>query len=164
MALWEADKPIDLARAEIIAANAYSGAFPIAGALARGAQVVVTGRVADPSLALGPLVHHFGWREDDWDLLAAGTLVGHLLECGAQVTGGYFGDPGWKDVPDPANIGFPIAEVSADGTAVITKAARTGGLVTERTVKEQILYEMPDPTAYPTPDVDLAITDFSVER
>src|SRR3546814_10495304 len=90
MALWEADKPIDLARAEIIAANAYIGAFPIAGALARGAQVVVTGRVADPSLALGPLVHHFGWREDDWDLLAAGTLVGHLLECGAQVTGGYF--------------------------------------------------------------------------
>src|SRR3546814_8139832 len=84
MALWEADKPIDLARAEIIAANAYIGAFPIAGALARGAQVVVTGRVADPSLALGPLVHHFGWREDDWDLLAAGTLVGHLLECGAQ--------------------------------------------------------------------------------
>src|SRR3546814_3491671 len=94
----------------------------------------------------------------------AGTRVGHRLECGAQVTGGYFGDPGWKDVPDPANIGFPIAEVSADGTAVITKAARTGGLVTERTVKEQILYEMHDPTAYLTPDVVLDITDRSEEH
>jgi len=163
MELWEADKPLDLARTEIIAANAYLGAWPIAEALARGAHVVATGRVADPALALGPLVHHFRWREDDWDRLAAGTLVGHLLECGAQVTGGYFADPGWKDVPDPANIGFPIAEVSADGSAVITKAAGTGGLVTPRTVKEQILYEMHDPAAYLTPDVVLDITGVTVE-
>lgn len=162
LALWEADKPIDLARTEIIAANAYLGAFPIAEALRRGAQIVVTGRVADPALALGPLIHHYGWAEDDWDRLAAGTLVGHLLECGAQVTGGYFGDPGWKDVPDPANIGFPIAEVAADGSAVITKAAGTGGLVTPRTVKEQILYEMHDPSAYLTPDVVLDITGVEV--
>ncbi|MFN4090174.1 MAG: acyclic terpene utilization AtuA family protein, partial [Alphaproteobacteria bacterium] len=162
MALWEADKAIDLARTEIIAANAYLGAFPIAEALGRGAQVVVTGRVADPALALGPLIHHFGWAETDWDRLAAGTLVGHLLECGAQVTGGYFGDPGWKDIPDPADIGFPIAEVSSDGSAVITKAAGTGGLVSARTVKEQILYEMHDPAGYLTPDVVLDVTGVDV--
>jgi len=164
MAHWEADKPIDLARTEVIAANAYMGAFPIAEALRHGAQVVATGRVADPALALGPLIHHYGWAEDDWDRLAAGTLVGHLLECGAQVTGGYFGDPGWKDVPNPADIGFPIAEVASDGTAVITKAAGTGGLVTARTVKEQILYEMHDPAAYLTPDVVLDITGVEVTQ
>jgi len=163
MELMDADKPIDLATTEVIAANAYLGAAPIAEALSRGAHVVATGRVADPALALGPLMHHFGWREDDWDRLAAGTLVGHLLECGAQVTGGYFADPGWKDVPDPAGIGFPIAEVSEDGTAIITKAADTGGVVSPRTVKEQILYEVHDPSGYLTPDVVLDITEVSVE-
>lgn len=146
-----------------LAANAYLGARPIVEALARGAQVVVTGRVADPALALAPLVHHFGWSWDDWARLAAGTLVGHLLECGAQVTGGYFADPGLKDVPGLDRLGFPIAEVSADGTAVITKPAGTGGLVTPATVKEQLLYEIHDPAAYLTPDVVLDVTGVAVE-
>jgi len=127
-------------------------------ALAAGAQVVVAGRVSDPSLALAPLIHHFGWTATDWDVLAAGAMVGHLLECGSQVTGGVFYDPGFKDVPDPANLGFPIAEIAADGTATITKAAHTGGLVDLRTVKEQLLYELHDPAAYITPDVTLDIT------
>jgi len=141
------------------AANAYLGADGIAKALDEGADVVVTGRVADPSLALGPLLHTLGWADDDWDRLAAGTLVGHLLECAAQVTGGYFADPGSKDVPDLVDVGFPIAEVVADGSAVITKPAGTGGAVTLATVKEQMLYEIHDPAAYLTPDVVLDMTD-----
>ena len=146
----------------LVAANAYLGAAPLVAALRDGAQVVVAGRVADPSLALAPLVHHFGWAMDDWDRLAAGTMAGHLLECGSQVTGGVFYDPGFKDVPDPANLGFPIAEVSRDGTLVITKAANTGGLVSARTVKEQLLYELHDPASYLTPDVELDITGVTV--
>lgn len=142
----------------IIAANAYLGAFPIAEALRAGAEIVVTGRIADPALALGPLIAHFGWGEHDLDALAAGTLAGHLLECGAQVTGGYFGDPGVKDVPAPEAIGFPIAEVTADGTITVTKADTPGGLVDRRSVTEQILYEVHDPAAYLTPDVTLDIT------
>ena len=144
--------------AELVAANVYLGARPIADALRAGAEIVVTGRVADPALALGPLVAHFGWDWDDWDRLAAGTLVGHLLECGSQVTGGYFADPGFKDVPRPEAIGFPIAEVAADGSAVVTKAAGTGGCVSVRTVTEQVLYEVHDPAAYLTPDVILDVT------
>jgi hypothetical protein len=143
----------------IVAANVYLGAAPIAEGLSRGADVVVTGRVADPSLALGPLVHAFGWAPDDWDRLAAGTLVGHLLECGAQVTGGYFADPGVKDVPGMDDIGYPIAEVEPDGTFVITKPDATGGLVDRRTVTEQVLYEIHDPAAYLTPDVILDLTE-----
>ena len=142
----------------LIAANVYLGAKPIADALRAGAQVVVTGRVADPALALGPLVAHFGWAWDDWDRLAAGTLAGHLLECGTQVTGGYFADPGLKDVPRPEAIGFPIAEVEPDGTFTITKPPGTGGCVTIATVTEQLLYEIHDPAAYVTPDVVLDIT------
>ena len=126
--------------------------------------MVVAGRVADPSLALAPLIHHFGWAADDWDRLAAGTMAGHLLECGSQVTGGVYYDPGFKDVPDPANLGFPIAEVARDGSLVITKAANTGGLVNERTVKEQLLYEIHDPARYLTPDVELDITGVHVEQ
>ncbi|MFN6998769.1 MAG: acyclic terpene utilization AtuA family protein [Elioraea tepidiphila] len=146
----------------IIAANAYLGAFPIAEALRAGAEIVVTGRIADPALALGPLIAHFGWGEHDLDALAAGTLAGHLLECGAQVTGGYFGDPGVKDVPAPEAIGFPIAEVTADGTITVTKADTPGGLVDRRSVTEQILYEVHDPAAYLTPDVTLDITGVTV--
>jgi hypothetical protein len=119
----------------------------------------VTGRVADPALALGPLVHVFGWDWADWQKLAAGTLAGHLLECGAQVTGGYFADPGVKDVPDLAEIGYPIAEVTSAGTLVVTKPRGTGGIVDRRTVTEQILYEVHDPAAYLTPDVTLDITE-----
>jgi hypothetical protein len=146
----------------IVAANAYLGAFPIAEALRAGAEIVVTGRIADPALALGPLIAHFGWGEHDLDALAAGTLAGHLLECGAQVTGGYFGDPGVKDVPAPEAIGFPIAEVTADGTITVTKADTPGGLVDRRSVTEQILYEVHDPAAYLTPDVTLDITGVTV--
>lgn len=149
---------------ELIAANAYLGHEPMLEALRQRADVVVAGRAADPALALAPLVHHYGWRGDDWDRLAAGTLAGHLLECGSQITGGVFYDPGCKDIPDPANIGFPIAEVAGDGAMTITKAAGTGGLVDLRTVKEQLLYEIHDPAAYLTPDVTLDITGVTLAR
>lgn len=148
----------------MVAANVYLGAQPIADALALGADVVVVGRCADPALALGPLVHEFGWSLDDLDRIAAGTMVGHLLECGAQITGGYFADPGYKEVPDFGHVGFPIAEVGADGTAIVGKADATGGLVSARTVKEQLLYEVHDPSAYLTPDVTLDITGVRVEE
>lgn len=148
----------------LVAANVYLGAEGIAQALAQGADVVVTGRVADPALALGALLHHFGWRADDWDLIAAGVLAGHLLECGAQVTGGYFADPGWKDVPQLARIGYPIAEIAANGDIVISKPEGSGGLVSERTVKEQLLYEIHDPSAYLTPDVTLDLSGVCVEQ
>jgi len=144
-------------RPAMVAANVYLGAAPIVQALDAGADIVITGRVADPALVLGPLVHAFGWDWTDWRRLAGGTLTGHLLECGAQVTGGYFADPGVKDVPDLAEIGYPIAEVSADGSFVITKPRGTGGMVDRRTVTEQILYEVHDPSAYLTPDVTLDI-------
>jgi hypothetical protein len=147
---------------EIVSANAYLGAEPIAAALSAGAEIVVCGRVADPSLALGPLIAHYGWGLDDWDRLGPGTMAGHLLECGAQVTGGYFADPGVKDVPDLANVGFPIAEIDASGRCVVGKAERTGGLVNERTVKEQLLYEIHDPAAYVTPDVVADISEATV--
>lgn len=137
----------------LISANAYLGAEAIAGALRAGAQVVITGRVADPALAVGPAMAHFGWRPDDWDALGKATMAGHLLECGAQVTGGYFADPGMKDVPGVAEAGFPIVEMRHDGEFEVTKAAGTGGLVDARTVKEQLLYEIHDPAAYLTPDV-----------
>jgi acyclic terpene utilization AtuA family protein len=142
----------------VVAANAYLGAGPIAQALDAGADVVITGRVADPSLALGPLVHAYGWEWTDWERLAAGTLVGHLLECGAQVTGGYFADPGVKDVPGLAEVGYPVAEVAPSGDLVITKPKHTGGVVDRRTVTEQILYEIHAPDAYLTPDVVLDVT------
>jgi Acyclic terpene utilisation family protein AtuA len=147
-----------------VSANVYQGAKPIADALRAGAQVVVTGRVADPSLAVGPAMAHYGWAEDDWPTLGRATMAGHLLECGAQVTGGYFADPGFKDVPDLANAGFPIAEVAADGSFTIAKAANTGGLVDARTVKEQLLYEVHDPAAYLTPDVVADISDAEVHE
>src|SRR4051812_6738974 len=143
----------------LVSANAYLGAFEIAEALRAGAQVVVTGRVADPALALGPMLAHFDWADDDWDRLACGTMAGHLLECGAQVTGGYFADPGVKDVPDVANAGFPIVEMEEGGSFVVTKADDTGGCVDRRTVTEQLLYEIHDPAAYLTPDVVADISE-----
>jgi len=154
---------IDIGDREIVAANAYLGAFPVAEALATGADIVVTGRVTDPAIVLGPLIYEFGWTENDLGRLAGGTLCGHLLECGAQVTGGYFADPGFKDVPDLASVGFPIAEVDESACFVVTKAPGTGGLVSQRTVKEQILYEMHDPSGYKTADVVLDITDVALE-
>lgn len=143
---------------EPIAANAYLGARPVARALALDPDVVLVGRTTDSALVLGPLIHEFGWAEDDLDRLAAGTICGHLLECGAQVSGAYFADPGFKDVPDLARVGFPVAEVRADGAMVIGKPGGTGGCVTRATVTEQLLYEMHDPAAYLVPDVTADIT------
>ncbi|WP_116101138.1 acyclic terpene utilization AtuA family protein [Amycolatopsis thermalba] len=131
--------------------NAYLGARPVAAALAAGADVVVTGRCVDAAVVLGPLMHEFGWKDDEYDLLAAGSLVGHLVECGPQVTGGNTTD--WAEVPGWENMGYPVAEVRPDGTAVITKPRGTGGLVTPLTVGEQMLYEIGDPGAYLMPDV-----------
>ena len=145
--------PADRAALAFVSANVYLGAFEIAEALKHGAQVVITGRVADPALTLGPAIAHFGWARDDWNSLAGGTMAGHLLECGAQVTGGYFADPGFKDVPDLARVGYPIVEIMPDGSCVVGKSDNTGGLVSVRTVKEQLLYEIHDPAAYLTPDV-----------
>lgn len=156
---WEGDVGATLDPGAVIAANVYLGAAPIAEALRAGAQVVVTGRCSDPALALGPMLAHFGWTEDDWDRLAAGTAAGHLLECGSQVTGGYFADPGMKDVSGMHAIGFPIVEMDASGGFVVTKPPGTGGLVDLRTVKEQLLYEIHDPRAYLTPDVVLDVTE-----
>ena len=149
---------------EIIAANLYLGAEPIAQALDQGADIVVTGRVADSALALGPLIHAFGWKLDDWGRLAAGTLAGHLLECGSQITGGYFADPPFKTVSGMADLGYPIAEIDPDGGMVITKPAATGGRVDRFTVIEQLLYEIHDPSAYLAPDVVLDVTDVTVEE
>ncbi|WP_308917622.1 acyclic terpene utilization AtuA family protein [Jannaschia sp. LMIT008] len=142
----------------VISANAYTGIRGIVAALDAGADVVVCGRVADPALFVAPLVQTHRWAMDDWDRLGKGTLIGHLLECAAQVTGGYFADPGRKDVPNLAEIGFPIAEVGADGNAVVSKLEGTGGQVTRATCIEQLLYEVHDPAAYMQPDV---IADFS---
>ena len=141
-----------------ISANAYLGALPIIEALNQDANIVLTGRVADPALFLAPLVHEFGWSLDDWNTLGQGTVVGHLLECAGQLTGGYFADPGFKDVPDLARLGFPIAEVCRDGTAIFTKVEGSGGLISRATCVEQLLYEIQDPASYFTPDV---IADFS---
>jgi Acyclic terpene utilisation family protein AtuA len=138
---------------------AYTGAFPIAAALAAGADIVITGRAVDSAMTLGPLIHEFGWGPDDFDLLSAGTLAGHLLECSVQVTGGTFTD--WREVPDWAGIGMPIGECRADGGLVVTKAAGTGGLVSIGTVAEQLLYEVSDPQRYYVADV---ICDFSDVR
>jgi hypothetical protein len=162
--VYEADTGLDMGGGEVVSANAYLSARPIVDALTAGAQVVVTGRTGDPSLALAPLIHHFGWAYDDWAKLAIGATAGHLLECGAQITGGYYYDPGYKDIPDPANIGFPIAEVHADGRLIITKALRTGGLVNEQVVKEQLLYEIHDPRHYITPDVTLDFSGVTVRQ
>ncbi|MBN3774401.1 acyclic terpene utilization AtuA family protein [Burkholderia sp. Se-20378] len=145
-------------RDRIVSANAYLGAAPIVDALAAGADVVLTGRVADPSLFTAPLIHAFGWQMDDWDTLGAATVVGHLLECAGQVTGGYFADPGYKDVPNLARLGFPIGEVAADGSVVITKVPHAGGRVSAATCKEQLLYEIHDPARYLQPDV---VADFT---
>jgi hypothetical protein len=142
--------------------NAYLGALPIARALDMGAEIVVTGRCADSAMALGPLIHEFGWKADDWDRLAAGTLVGHILECGAQATGGLHTD--WETVERWEDIGYPVAECRADGSFVVTKHDGTGGLVTPATVGEQLLYEIGDPGAYIVPDVVCDFRDVRIRE
>ena len=165
LALAETGETLGQLGDRLVSANAYLGAEPIVAALHEGADVVVGGRFADPALALAALRHAFGWGAADWELLGAGICVGHLTECGPQVTGGYFYDPGRKEVPHPASVGYPIAECAADGSAVITKLQGTGGLVSEATCTEQLLYEVHDPSAYLTPDVtaDFSRVSFAVE-
>lgn len=148
----------------VLSANAYLGAAPMAQALAAGADVVITGRASDPALFLAPMIHAFGWAMDDWTLLGQGTVAGHLLECAGQITGGYFADPGFKDVPGLAHLGFPIGEVGEDGSLVITKVAGSGGAVTAATCKEQLLYEVHDPQRYIQPDVVADFSGVTVER
>lgn len=148
----------------IISANAYLGAEPILNAIATGADVILTGRVADPSLFLAPMLHEFAWSAEDWERLGQGTVIGHLLECAGQVTGGYFADPGYKDVPNLARLGFPIAEISPDGSAVITKVDGSGGAITAATCTEQLLYEIQDPAAYLTPDVSADFSEVSIRE
>jgi len=145
----------------LVSANAYLGVDALLPALATGADVIVTGRVADPSLFLAPAVHEHGWDLDDLDRMARGTVMGHLLECAGQITGGYFADPGRKDVPDFAHIGFPYADIDGDGNCVVGKAEGTGGVINLMTAKEQLLYEVTDPHAYVTPDI---VADFTTVR
>ena len=152
----DGERSYDEIRGRVVAANAYIGALPVAEALRSGARIVVTGRTTDAALILAPLVHEFGWAWDDWDRLAAGIAAGHILECGAQATGGNFTD--WNREPSMLDMGYPIAEVEADGTFVVTKHPGTGGIVTPRTITEQLLYEIGDPRAYLTPDVSADFT------
>src|SRR5690606_12326385 len=147
---------------DIVSINAYQGAEEITQALRESADIVVAGRVADPSLVVGPAMAHFGWQNNDWHRLGCATIAGHLLECGTQVTGGYFAVPGIKDVPGMENLGFPIADIDASGSFSIGKAAGTGVIVTEQTIKEQLLYEVHDPAAYLTPDVTADISQVVV--
>lgn len=159
--ILENGKPTSTLADTLVSAEVYLGAEPIVEALKAGAQIVVTGRVADPSIFMAPMMYGFGWDPLDHARVGAGSGIGHLMECGAQVTGGYFSDPGFKDVPEPWNLAFPIAEVEPDGSAVITKVGGTGGAVNLMTVKEQMLYEVHDPANYITPDV---VVDFTTAR
>lgn len=149
----ESGEKVSTLKDKLVSANAYLGAESIVQALKNGADIIITGRVADPALFMAPLIYEFGWDKNDWNILGQGTVIGHLLECAGQITGGYFADPGYKDVDGLARLGFPIAEVSEDGTAVITKVPGSGGKVTLATSKEQFLYEIHNPAAYMTPDV-----------
>ena len=146
----------------LVSANAYIGARPIAEALQAAADIVVCGRVSDPSLVVGPAMAHFGWEWDDWNRLARATMTGHLLECGTQVSGGYFADPGYKDVPEMDRLGYPIAEIDGNGNCTIFKPQGSGGCISAQTVKEQLLYEIHDPACYLTPDVVADITEAEV--
>jgi hypothetical protein len=147
-------------RSRVVSANAYLGAEPIADALKLGASIIITGRVADASLTVGPAAHEFGWSWDDWDRLASGTVAGHLIECGAQVTGGLWCN--WQEAPDLANVGYPIVEIEPSGLFRVTKPPNTGGRVNRETVAEQLLYEVGDPASYLTPDVSADFTSVSL--
>jgi len=156
----DTDEPLSTVRDSIQSANVYLGAAPIVEALNHGAQFVITGRATDTGLTLAPMIHEFGWAADDWNRLAAGTIAGHIIECGAQASGGNC-QYEWRNIPNLADVGFPIAEASADGTFVITKHEGTGGRVNIPSIKEQLVYEMGDPHEYITPD---CVADFTTIR
>jgi hypothetical protein len=158
----ETGEPLEPLLERVTSANAYLGARGIVEALDGGAQIVLCGRVTDTALALAPMVHEFGWSWEDWDRLAAGTVAGHIIECGAQCTGGNFSR--WWEVPDLWNVGYPVVEASADGSFVVTKHAGTGGMVTVDTVAEQLLYEMGDPNEYIGPDCVADFTSIRLEQ
>ena len=157
MSNLDTGQPLAAIRDRILSANAYTGAFPLAEALATGAHVVLAGRAADPALALAPMIHEFGWRATDWDKLASGSVAGHIIECSTQTTGGNC-QVDWQKIPDLANIGYPIVEAEPDGTFVVTKHPGTGGRVHSDIVKEQLLYELGDPQNFIAPD---CIADFT---
>lgn len=154
-------QPLESIPGRIVSANAYLGATPIVDSLSQGARLVITGRVADASLTVGPAMHQFGWRWDDWPQVATATVAGHLIECGAQVTGGYSGN--WRGA-DLANVGYPIVEIDEHGNCVVTKPAGSGGAVNIDTVSEQLVYEIGDPRHYLTPDIDLDLTGVSLQQ
>jgi hypothetical protein len=155
-------QPLAAVRDRVLSANVYLGAFPIAEALGQGAQIVLTGRCTDPSLVVGPLVHEFGWSRNDFTQLASATVAGHIVECGAQCTGGNYTD--WRAVPDLARVGYPIVEANPDGTFAITKHAGTGGLCTVNTVRHQLVYEMGDPRRYLGPDCSADFTSVRLRQ
>jgi hypothetical protein len=154
------DEPLSTVRDKIQSANAYLGAWPMAEALDKGAQIVITGRATDTGLTLAPLIHEFGWSKDDWNLLSAGTIAGHIIECGAQASGGNC-QYEWRSIPNLADVGFPIVEAAPDGAFVITKHERTGGWIVIPSIKEQLVYEMGDPHEYITPD---CVADFTTVK
>jgi hypothetical protein len=156
-------EPLSVIREQVQSANVYFGAWPVADALAQGAQIVITGRVTDTGLALAPMIHEFGWKRDDWNKLSAGTIAGHTVECGAQCTGGNC-QAEWQTIDNYADIGYPIIEAEPDGTFTITKHAGTGGRVTVASIKEQLLYEMGDPHEYITPDCVADFTSIQLEQ
>ena len=160
----ETNQPLSTIKDEIVSANAYIGCAGISEALRNGAEIIITGRVADPSLTLGILVHEFNWSMNNYDLLGKGTIAGHLLECAGQVTGGYYYDGDKKNVPDLWNLGFPIAIVGADGSIEIAKTETSGGLVNEMTCQEQTLYEIQDPENYFTPDCIANFKDVKIKQ
>jgi hypothetical protein len=158
----ETGEPMATVRDRLLSANVYTGAAPVVEALRQGAQIIICGRTTDTGLTLAPMIHEFGWSMDDWDKLAAGTVAGHINECGAQASGGNFlGD--WRNVPDLTDVGFPIIEAYPDGSFIVTKHTGTGGAVTRETVSEQLLYEIGDPAEYITPDCVADFTSINLE-
>ena len=162
--LMENGRPLSSLEGKIVSANAYLGADVMVDALRQGADIVLTGRVGDCSLFLAPMIHEFGWKMDDWDVLGKGQTGADMVECGANVSGGFFADPGYKEVPDLGNLGYPYLEVEADGTIVVTKVAGTGGLINRATCTEQMIYEIHDPANYITPDVVVDFTGVTLDE
>jgi hypothetical protein len=164
LSVMETGAPLSSLQGEIVSANAYLGADNIVTALEHGADIVITGRVADCSLFLAPMIHEFGWGQTDWDRLGKGQIAADMVECGANVSGGFFADPGYKEVDSLHDLGYPILEVEANGTSTVTKLEGTGGLINRATCLEQMLYEIHDPAEYVTPDVTVDFTTVSLDE